>query len=77
METVGGGKRPWLCESAMIQPLSSSQELPSGARRVRAVAAIAAGLAAAALLAGALVLWARYGTAVFFELLVSGLEACF
>jgi hypothetical protein len=41
------------------------------------VAAIAAGLAAVALLAGALVLWARYGTAVFFEMLVSGFEACF
>jgi hypothetical protein len=61
----------------MIQPLSSSQELPSGARRATAVAAIAAGLTAVALLAGALVLWARYGTAVFFEMLVSGLEACF
>ena len=61
----------------MIQPLSSSQDLPPGARRAAAVAAIAAGLAAVAVLAGALVLWARYGTAVFFEMLVSGLEACF
>jgi hypothetical protein len=41
------------------------------------VAAIAASVAAAGVLAGALVLWAHYGTAVFFEMIVSGLEACF
>jgi hypothetical protein len=63
--------------SAMTQPLSSSQGLPSGARRATAAAAIAAGLVATAMLAGALVLWDHYGTAVFFEMLISGLQACF
>jgi hypothetical protein len=41
------------------------------------VGGIAVGAVAAAVLAGALVLWAHYGTAVFFEMMVSGLESCF
>jgi hypothetical protein len=77
MGPAGGGNASRFMSSAMIQPLSSSQEFRSGARRATAVAAIAGGLAAAAVLAGALVLWARYGAAVFFEMLISGLEACF
>ena len=32
---------------------------------------------AAALLLGALVLWYHYGTAVFFEMIASGIAACF
>lgn len=31
----------------------------------------------ALLLLGVLVLWAHYGTAVFFEMLASGIAACF
>ena len=31
----------------------------------------------AALLLGALVLWFHYGTAVFFEMISSGIAACF
>ena len=31
----------------------------------------------AAVLLGALVLWFHYGTAVFFEMLASGIGACF
>ena len=31
----------------------------------------------AALLVGALVLWVHYGTAVFFEMITSGIAACF
>ena len=30
-----------------------------------------------ALLLGALVLWFHYGTAVFFEMIASGISACF
>jgi hypothetical protein len=60
----------------MIQHLSTSRELPAVGRRAP-LAAIAAGLAAAGVLAGALALWAHYGVAVFFEMIVSGLEACF
>jgi hypothetical protein len=76
-ELAAGSDASSLMSSAMIQPLSSPQEIPSGARRTGPAIAIAAGLAAAAVLGGALVLWAHYGTAVFFEMLVSGLEACF
>jgi hypothetical protein len=61
----------------MVRPLSTPQQIPSQARRVMPLASIVAGSAAAALLAGALALWAHYGTAVFFEMIVSGLQACF
>jgi hypothetical protein len=58
----------------MIQPVSPPQDsTTAGGRAVPAIAVIAA----AAALAGALALWAHYGTAVFFEMIVSGLEACF
>jgi hypothetical protein len=61
----------------MIQPLSSPQQVSSGTRRAAPVAGIAAGLAAAVVLVAALLLWVHYGTAVFFEMLISGLGACF
>jgi hypothetical protein len=38
---------------------------------------LAAGGAVAFLLAGTLVLWAHYGTAVFFETIRAGFIACF
>ncbi|HEU4805071.1 MAG TPA: hypothetical protein VFS91_04570 [Nitrobacter sp.] len=45
----------------------------------RLASTIVAGGAAtgAALLLGTLALWAHYGTAVFFEMLASGIAACF
>ena len=64
----------------MAHPLSTPQQLPGAlppARRVaRAVVIGGAGLGVAALL-GALVLWFHYGTAVFFEMITSGISACF
>jgi hypothetical protein len=45
-------------------------------RLARAIVAAAAGLGSAILLA-ALVLWFHYGTAVFFEMIASGISACF
>ena len=42
--------------------------------RAMVVAAAAVGVA---LLLGALVLWFHYGTAVFFEMIASGISACF
>jgi len=42
----------------------------------RAIVLGGAGLAAVLLLAAA-VLWLRYGTAVFFEMIASGFTACF
>jgi hypothetical protein len=38
---------------------------------------LAAGGAVAVLLAGTIVLWAHYGTAVFFETIRAGFIACF
>ena len=39
--------------------------------------AAASAVVGAVLLLGALALWAHYGTAVFFEMLASGIAACF
>jgi hypothetical protein len=66
--------------SRMAQPISTSQEVPTGlspARRAGTVVAIAAAGLGAVLLLGALILWVRYGTAVFFEMIASGIAACF
>lgn len=38
---------------------------------------MAAGVVAVVLVGGAVTLWARYGTAVFFETIAAGLSACF
>jgi hypothetical protein len=63
----------------MALPLSTPQQLPGTqpGRRLAPVMLIAgAGLGIAVLL-GALVLWFHYGTAVFFEMIASGISACF
>lgn len=60
----------------MTQPISASQEVPP-ARRAGAVIAITGAGLGAALLLGALILWFRYGTTVFFEMIASGFAACF
>jgi len=64
----------------MAQPTSSRQQMPGmlqPARRLApAVAAGGAGLGVIILLA-ALVLWFHYGTAVFFEMIASGIASCF
>jgi hypothetical protein len=63
----------------MAQPISTQQELPAVRSPRGIVPAIVAGIAGlgAALLLGALVLWFHYGTAVFFEMIASGIAACF
>jgi hypothetical protein len=64
----------------MAQPISTSHEVPTGlspGRRAGVVVAVAAAGLGAVLLLGALVLWVRYGTAVFFEMIASGIAACF
>ena len=64
----------------MVQPLSSLHQIPTAvtpARRVVPLVGMAAGLVALTLVVGALALWAHYGTTVFFETIVSGVEACF
>jgi hypothetical protein len=63
----------------MAQPMSTPQQMSAAFGRRRIAPAIvwgAAGLGAVLLL-GALVLWFYYGTAVFFEMIASGIAACF
>jgi hypothetical protein len=64
----------------MAQPISTQQEIPSVLRPARRLmpAIVVAGVAlGVAILLGALVLWFHYGTAVFFEMIASGIAACF
>jgi hypothetical protein len=64
----------------MALPLSTPQQLPGTSQPARRVArAVVVGVVGLgiALLLGALVLWFRYGTAVFFEMIASGIAACF
>lgn len=64
--------------------LASVQDLPQisgaigvrGARQRTAILAVGVG-AVAVVLGGALLLWAHYGTAVFFEMVAAGIAACF
>jgi len=62
--------------SRMAQPVFTSQEMLAAVRPARVIVVGGAGLGAAMLL-GALVLWLHYGTAVFFEMIASGIAACF
>jgi hypothetical protein len=64
----------------MAQPISTQPEIMSAtrpSRRVASVIVVAGAGLAAALLLGALALWYHYGTAVFFEMITSGIAACF
>lgn len=54
----------------MQQPMPSQRGIASTIVSGSAVAGVI-------LLLGALALWAHYGTAVFFEMLASGIAACF
>ena len=64
----------------MARPISTQQgaasETRASSRVASAVVVGAAGLGVAVLL-GAVVLWFHYGTAVFFEMIASGIAACF
>ena len=68
----------------MAQPILTPQQLPtmpptmpSPARGVATAIVLGAAALGAAVLLGALVLWFHYGTAVFFEMIASGIAACF
>jgi hypothetical protein len=64
----------------MAQPISTGQQMPGISRPERRLApAIVAGGAGfgVIILLAALVLWFYYGTAVFFEMIASGIAACF
>jgi hypothetical protein len=62
----------------MAQPVSSPRQMPQSRSPGGVGSAIAwgaAGLGGLVLL-GALILWFHYGTAVFFEMIASGISAC-
>jgi hypothetical protein len=61
---------------AAVQTLQPSPSDVGSARRASLALGAALGLAAT-LLGGALLLWANYGTAVFFEMIAAGIAACF
>jgi hypothetical protein len=64
----------------MARPVSSQQEMPSvlpPGRKLASAIVIGSAALGAIILAGALALWFHYGTAVFFEMIASGISACF
>lgn len=66
----------------MAQQVSTQQEMPAilpPGRKLASAIVIVIGSAAlgAIVLTGALALWFHYGTAVFFEMITSGISACF
>jgi hypothetical protein len=64
----------------MARPVSSQQEMPSvllPGRKLASAIVIGSATLGAIILAGALALWFHYGTAVFFEMIASGISACF
>jgi hypothetical protein len=65
---------------AMVRPVSTQQQMPSilpPPRKMASAIVIGAACIAAMALIGALALWAHYGTTVFFEMIASGISACF
>ena len=63
----------------MAQPVFTPQDMVATPASRKLASAIVAGGAVLGVivLLGALALWAHYGTAVFFELIASGISACF
>jgi hypothetical protein len=61
----------------MAQPISTPQMAAEPSRKVASAIVIGATGLGAAILLGAGVLWFHYGTAVFFEMIASGIAACF
>jgi hypothetical protein len=63
----------------MAQPISTSQQVIAAGPSRKVASAIvigAAGIGAVSVFAAA-ALWFHYGTAVFFEMIASGIAACF
>ena len=63
----------------MAQPVFTQQDIVASppSRRAASAIAIGAGVLGAIVLLGALALWMHYGTTVFFEMIASGISACF
>jgi hypothetical protein len=64
---------------AMAQPVSTPQRIIPAEPSRKVASAIVMGAAGlgAILVFGAMVLWFHYGTTVFFEMIASGIAACF
>jgi hypothetical protein len=64
----------------MAQPVSTREmpvSFPPARKAPHAIIAITGAALGTAVLLGTLVLWWHYGTAVFFEMIASGISACF
>jgi hypothetical protein len=64
----------------MAEPISADQDItpiPGTRRRAGVIAGASGAALLAVLLLISAVLWLRYGTAVFFEMIASGFAACF
>ena len=64
----------------MAQPNFTQQKMPSvlaPARRLMPAIVVSGAVLSLALLLCALALWFHYGTTVFFEMVASGISACF
>jgi hypothetical protein len=63
----------------MAQPISTPHQMAATepSRKVASAIVMGATGLGAAILLGAAVLWFHYGTAVFFEMIASGIAACF
>ena len=62
----------------MVQPTPAPvASVSRQSRGIAAVIVIGSAVVGTGALLGAIVLWAHYGTAVFFEMIASGIAACF
>jgi hypothetical protein len=52
-------------------------EIPSNSHRQPSRASLIASVAAGLVVAGTIALWAHYGTAVFYEMILTGIASCF
>jgi hypothetical protein len=73
-----GGKLARRRDWPYLKAMSTPQELPlRPGRRLAPAIVVGGAVLGAAVLLGTLVLWFHYGTAVFFEMIASGISACF
>lgn len=64
----------------MAQPVFTQREMPAippPGRKLASAIVIGTAVLGATVLSGALALWFHYGSAVFFEMIASGISACF
>jgi hypothetical protein len=74
------GAFPVPSDDRMAPPMSTPQQMiaaPPPSRKVASVIVAGGAGLGVVLLVGSLGLWFHYGTAVFFEMITSGISACF